>query len=230
MFWLSYGLPLFWGKHEIGGVFRRRSLTEEAITYSLYLAIEGVICLWLGMRAAGRLHWMPKIRADISESPSRWTYLRIVLVVAAMVQAVVPITALGPGWRQIITNFEHTVPVIVFAILVRYYLRGRLPVIDKFLVLGYCMIALLVGIASGWLGSFIGVGVVCLAVYIYERRKFPVMAALAVLPVVLFFQPAKTIFRERYWSGTSNDSAAERVSFWVESSWNVWSRALTGQG
>jgi hypothetical protein len=229
MFWLSYGLPLFWGEHEITGVFGRRTLTEEAITDSLFLAIAGVMCLWLGMRAAGRFRWMPKRGADISESPSRWNYLRMVFVIATLVQVLVPITALGPGGRQIVSNFERTVPVIIFAILFRYYLRGRLRQGDKVLILGYFVVALLVGIASGWLGSFVSVGVVCVIVYIYERRRLPVMAALAVLPVVLFFQPAKNIFRERYWREASKDSPAERVGFWVESSWNVWSRALTGQ-
>ena len=36
-------------------------------------------------------------------------------------------------------------------------------------------------------------------VYTYERRKLPLTAALIVVPVILFFQPGKPAFRERYW-------------------------------
>src|SRR5262249_38960111 len=118
---------------------------------------------------------------------------------------------------------------LCFAILFRYYLQDRLPRLDKILVLGFGGVALLVGIASGWLGSFVSVGVVCVVVFVYERRKFPVMAAIVVLPIILFFQPAKNAFRDRYWRGSSDDSPVERASFWLENSWNLWNHALTEQ-
>jgi len=226
MFWLAYAVPLFWAKHEVSGVFGRRVLTEAAITESLYLAIVGVVCLWLGMRVAARFHWLPKIGADISDSPNCGNYLRMIFIFGTLVKAFVPITAFGAGGRQIVSNFENTVPVVSFAILVRYYLRGKILPFDKLLILGFGLVALLVGISSGWLGSFVSVGVVCVVVYIYERRRFPVLAVLIMLPVILFFQPAKQAFRGRYWKGNSTDSSTERVSFWVENSWKLWRNAL----
>jgi hypothetical protein len=230
MFWLAYAVPLFWSKHEVTGVFGRRILSEVAVTRSLYLAILGVVCLWLGMTAAQRMKWVPKVGVDISDRPHRWNYLRAIFVFGTLIKAFVPITAFGEGGRQIVSNFENTVPVVSFAILVRYYLRGKLREFDKFLILAYGLVALVVGISSGWLGSFVGVGLVCLVLYIYERRKLPFMAALIVLPIVLFFQPAKNAFRARYWSGEgSNESRTERVTFWVEHSWNLWSSALAEQ-
>jgi len=92
-------------------------------------------------------------------------------------------------------------------------------------------IALVVGISSGWLGSFVGLGIVCVIVYTYERRKLPLAAALIVLPVILFFQPGKAAFRERYWRANSTDSNSdtysERIGFWVKNSWNIWGDAIT---
>jgi hypothetical protein len=229
MFWLAYGVPLFWGKHVVTGVFGLRVLTESAITGALYLAILGVVCLWLGMRVAARSRWFPRIRADVSNTPNRWNYLRAIFVVGTLVKTLVPITAFGAGGRQIVSNFENIVPVVAFAIFVRYYLRGRTLQFDNLLIYGYGLVALVVGISSGWLGSFVSVGIICGVVYIYERRKFPAMAALIVLPVILFFQPAKQAFRGRYWKEESSDTSIERVSFWVENSWQLWGKALIGQ-
>lgn len=229
MFWLAYAVPLFWSKHELGTYFGRRVLTEAAITESLYLAVASVICLWLGMRAAASLHWLPRTRADVSDSPNRWNYLRLVFIVGTLVKIVVPITALGAGGRQIVSSFENTVPVVSFAIFVRYYLQGKLVRFDKLLIFGYVLVAVVLGFASGWLGSVVSIGVVCLVIYSYERRRFPVMVAFLVLPVILFFQPAKEAFRDRYWQGNSTDSAIERVDFWVENSWKLWSDAFAEQ-
>jgi hypothetical protein len=54
-------------------------------------------------------------------------------------------------------------------------------------------------------------------------------ACLAVVPVLLFFQPAKTLFRERYWARESTDTSTERVTYWVENSWRLWNEAITSR-
>jgi hypothetical protein len=228
MFWLAYAVPLFWAQHIVTGVFGRRALTESAIAYAMFLAVLGVACLWLGMRLAAFFHWVPNIKRDVSSNPAQLNYLRVIFVLGTLVKVFVPITAFGAGGRQIVSNFENTVPVVSFAIFIRHYLRGRLPQLDKILIGGYSLIAVIVGISSGWLGSAVSVGLVCVVIYVYERRKFPVMA-LIVLPVILFFQPAKSMFRERYWARESADTSTQRVTFWVENSWQLWSDALTDQ-
>jgi hypothetical protein len=227
MFWLAYAVPLFWAKHEVTGVFGARVLNEDAITDSMYLAVLGLLCLWVGKKIAEHIDWMPRIRADVSNDPTRLNYLRAIFVIGTLVRVFVPITALGSGGRQIISNFENTVPVVSYGIFVRYFLQGRLQAIDKLLIGGYTLVALVLGLSSGWLGSFVSVGLVCTVIYVYERRKFPVTAALIVLPLILFFQPAKSAFRERYWKGESSDSSTQRVSYWVENSWRLWSEAFS---
>jgi hypothetical protein len=229
VFWLSYSVPLFWAKHVVTGVFGRRVLTEDAITESLCLAIFGVVCLWLGMRAAAYIHWSPNVRKDVSNSPNRLNYLRAIFVFGTLVKAFVPITAFGPGARQIVSSFENIVPLVAFAIFFRYYLRGSILKFDKLLIYTYSMVSVVSGISSGWLGSVLGMGLLCTVVYISERRKLPVMAALIAFPVILFFQPAKSAFRDRYWRGESSDTATERATFWLENSWQLWNQALTSQ-
>jgi hypothetical protein len=229
MYWLAYVLPLFWASHEVALVSGRRPLSERAITASLYLTVTGVVALGAGIRLAARLRWVPTIRVDISGSPEQWYYLRIIFVVGTLVKVLVPITEWGEGGRQFIANFENMVPTVVFAVFLRYYLRNKISDLDKFLTFGYVIIALVVGISSGWLGSFIGFGITGMTVYAYERRKFPLTAALIVLPIILFFQPGKEAFRNRYWRGNSADGYFERIAFWVETSCNVWADAITDQ-
>jgi O-antigen polysaccharide polymerase Wzy len=227
MYWLAYVVPLFWGSHEIGLVSGRRTLSETAITASIYLAVTGVVALGAGIKLASRLRWVPAIRVDVSGSPEHWNYLRIIFIVGTLVKVFVPISEWGEGGRQLIFNFENMVPAVSFAMFLRYYLRRKISDLDRSLLLGYVFIALVVGISSGWLGSFIGLGVVCVIVYTYERRKLPLTAALIVLPIILFFQPGKNAFRDRYWRGDYAGGYSERVAFWVESSWNIWADAIT---
>ena len=229
MYWLAFAVPLFWASHEMILIRGRRPLSEGAITASLYLAVAGVVALWAGIRLAARFHWLPAIRADVSATSGPWQYLRMIFILGTLVKVFVPIIALGEGARQFISNFENIVPAVSFAILLRYYLRRKASDFDKLLMLGYVLIALVVGVASGWLGSFVGLGVVCLIVYTSERRKLPLAAALMVLPIILFFQPGKSAFRERYWRGDIEGSYSERVVFWVGSSWHLWANAITDQ-
>jgi hypothetical protein len=227
MYWLAYVLPLFWVRHEIGLVSGRKTLSEQAITSSLYLAVTGIVALGAGIELATRLRWVPAVRVDIAGTPEQWYYLRVIFIVGTLVKVLVPITEWGEGGRQFISNFENMVPAVVFAIFLRYYLRDKISDLDKFLMLVYVFVALVVGISSGWLGSFVGFGITSMIVYSYERRKLPIIAGLIVLPIILFFQPGKEAFRTRYWRGGSADGYTERVAFWVESSWNVWTEALT---
>jgi hypothetical protein len=229
MYWLVYAVPLFWASHEMISVRGRRPLSEEAITASLYLAVAGVVALWAGISLAARFRWLPAIRVDVSATSGRWQYLRMIFILGTLVKVFVPIIVLGEGGRQFISNLENIVPAVSFAIFLRYYLRRKASDFDKLLILGYALIAFVVGVASGWLGSFVGLGVICLIVYTSERRKLPLAAALIVLPIILFFQPGKSAFRERYWRGNAEGGYSERVVFWVGSSWNLWANAITDQ-
>jgi O-antigen polysaccharide polymerase Wzy len=227
MFWLAYAVPLFWAQHVVTGVFGRRVLTEAFITQAMLLGVMGVVCLWLGIKVARISQWFPKVSRDVSSNPSKLTYLRVVFVFGTLVKVFVPINALGDGGRQILANFENIVPVVSFAVFVRHYLRGTLRTSDKILVFGYASVATIVGISSGWLGSAVNLGLVFIVIYVYEKRRFPLAAVLAVIPLILFFQPAKSMFRERYWARESTDTSTERVSYWVENSWRLWNDAIS---
>jgi len=139
----------------------------------------------------------------------------------------VPINMLGGGGRQFLAIIETIVPSVAFVILLRYYLRGTAIPVDKILLAGYAGIALVGGISSGWLGSFIGVAIMATAVYVYERRKLPLVAIMIGIPIVLFLQPGKEKFRQQYWRAGASESYVERFNFWMASSGRAWGEALS---
>jgi len=227
MYWLAYAVPLFWIKPQIKLITGWHQLSSNAITQSLYLAILGVSSLGVGMRVAGRWRFMESFRPDIHRSPARWNYLRFALLATALLRIAVPIDLLGGGGRQFLAIIETIVPSVAFVVLLRYYLRGTAVPFDKVLLGGYAALALVAGISSGWLGSFVGVAIMATGVYVYEKRKLPLIAIMVGIPLVLFLQPGKERFRQQYWRAGASDSYVERFNFWMDSSWTVWEEALT---
>ena len=226
VYWLAYAVPLFWLRHDISLVTGRHQLSVNAMTQSLYLCVFGVVALGIGMAGGGRLRLLESFRLDIHRNPARWDYLRCVLLLAVLLKIAVPISTLGGGGRQLLAVVENIVPSVAFAILLRYYLRGMAIPVDKILLAGYAGIALLAGISSGWLGSFVGVAIVATAVYVYERRKFPIVAVMIGIPIILFLQPGKERFRQQYWRTGASESYVERFNFWMDSSWSAWGETL----
>jgi hypothetical protein len=149
------------------------------------------------------------------------------LLVTTVLRIVLPIDVLGGGTRQFLAIIETVVPSVTFVVLLRYYLRGAAIPIDKILLAGYSCVALVAGISSGWLGSFVGVAIMATAVYVYERRKFPIAMIAIGIPIVLFLQPGKEKFRQQYWRSGASESYVERFSFWINSSWSEWEETLS---
>jgi hypothetical protein len=226
VYWLAYAVPLFWLNHSISLVTGKHQLSENAITQSLYLVVFGVGALKIGMAAAGRLRLKKSYGLDIHRNPGRWHYLRFVLLAAALLKIAVPFDMLGGGGRQFLAILETIIPSVAFVILLRYYLRDKAIPVDKVLLAGYAGIALVAGISSGWLGSFVGVAIMSTVVYVYERRKFPLVAIMIGIPIVLFLQPGKEKFRQQYWRAGASESYVERFNFWMDSSWSAWGKPL----
>jgi hypothetical protein len=227
MYWLAYAVPLFWLRHSINLITGAHQLSEDAITRSLYLAVLGVATLGVGIRVAGRWRFMKSLRPDIYRSPGRWNYLRVALLATTFLRIVLPFDVLGVGGRQFLAIIETVVPSVTFVVLLRSYLRGTAIPIDKALMAGYAGVAMVGGIASGWLGSFVGLAIMATGVYVYERRKLPLVAIMIGIPIILFLQPGKEKFRQQYWRAGASDSYVERFNFWMDSSWSEWGGALS---
>ena len=163
-------------------------------------------------------------RIDVSSQPYVLNYLRIVLI-AGTAMTSLGLYALGEGGRQMMVIFQTVVPTAAFALLFGKYLSGAVENTDKLFLALFVGARFFVGMSSGWLGSFVSFGIVCLAVYVYERQKFPKLAVVAVLIFIIFFQPAKQSFRKKYWMGDSNPGAVAKVFDWTNESFRLWSEA-----
>jgi hypothetical protein len=230
IFWVDYAIPLFWLRHDVKLITGQHQLSEEAITGALFLAVLGVAALGAGMRVGDRWRFKKSFKPDIHRSPTRWHYLRLALLVTMFLRLAVPFDAMGGGGRQLLVIIENTVPSVTFVVLLRYYLRGAAIPLDKVLLFGYTCLALVAAISSGWLGSFVGLVIMATFVYVYERRKLPLVAIMIGIPIVLFLQPGKEKFRQQYWREGASENYIERFGFWLDSSWSEWGKALSSSG
>jgi hypothetical protein len=226
MYWLYYALQLFWGELTVGLV--ARELDPDRIQDALFMAVLGVVCIWLGMKSRlGNLitpHRLPQLIID----PTRWNYVRGILIFSSIIGVIEPSTYLfGEGGRQAFGIFLWLIPLFSFALLFRRYLSKNATIVDKLLIAGFLITRSITGLSSGWLGSFATLIIVCGAIYAAERRRIPRFALVTVITCILFFQVGKQDFRQTYWAEETRAGQAERVTFWVNSSLEKWNEALT---
>jgi hypothetical protein len=164
----------------------------------------------------------------LSKGQSTIFYIRLLLVIGGLLglSESMPLIA-GEGARQILTILVTTVPILAFAVLFRSFLRGESDPLDKILIAGFLMLRLVIGLSSGWLGSFASIVVICGSVYLLERRKVPRLAVFLVVLFTLFFQVGKQDFRDAYWQPQVQTTKIDRVKFWAATSLTKWSDAFT---
>ena len=122
---------------------------------------------------------------------------------------------------------QSIIPMTAFAIMFRLYLRGHAKPIDKFILVVFVMMRVIVGMYSGWIGMTAAFVITSAAVYISERRKVPYLVLGALVIFVLFFQAGKEDYRQYYWAKGVEASKAERITGWMNESLLRWEEALT---
>ncbi len=230
MYFLYFGVALFWGDLTMTSEFtaRAQDVPTEALTSALAMAFFGVCCLHLGMKARVGRRFTPRNLESLSLKPGRLSYVRLVLVVGSLLSFSDTSTyVLGQGGRQAFIIFVSMIPLLAFAILFSNYLRGEAKKIDKILIVTFLGTRFISGMASGWLGVFTSILIICAALYIAERKRIPRLALLVVVAFTLFFQVGKDEFRKVYWRDqTGGAGRMERLQFWVDSSSAKWNEAI----
>jgi hypothetical protein len=227
MYWLYYAVGLFWVEHTVAlrNLPAARQLSVSSITASLFMALLGVSCLWLGMKSGVGARLTPKRVPSARVMNSN--YLRVVLVLGTVLGfSQGAVYSAGEGGRQVITIFITTVPLLAFTMLLRGLFRGEATSVDKILLAGFLGLRFLSGMSSGWLGAFVGLIVIIGVLYLSERRKLPKIALFLVVAFTLFFQVGKEDFRRTYWKGGEQSDRIERVTYWVNASLSQWNDAL----
>lgn len=225
MFWVYYGLPLFWGNRYVSdvGSSAGKIVSDQAVTLTMLMAVLGVVSLLAGMRVRIGPRLILRKTLDVRPNEATLIYLRLVLMLGSLISLFEPSSyVLGEAGRQIIINLLTVCPTVAFVILLRRQFRKESTLFDKLLITGYLLTRVLVGISSGWLGSLSATLVICVAVYIAERRKIPLLAVGSIILVILFLQVGKEEFRKQYWSGEQTGTLLERAEFWFNASVDKW--------
>ena len=227
MFWLAYGLPLFWYQEEswrFGGSFA----SADGIMRAQILALLGILSLYVGMHlgVGRRLCNVPTFDLrDTSGSPK--------YVMAAMLFAValryIPTLAgmLGGSFRQVFAILRNTLPLVAYAILLRRSLMRWVPFYERALLVFFVFGTFLFGMATGWLGTGAAIIMVTGCVLLDTRFTIPKSAVLIVFAYILFLQPAKEQFRATYWGRDSQAGDVSRASDWISMSRQKWESVLS---
>jgi len=236
MYWLYYAVPLFLEDHVFATIYEPvgHELTPDSITLALLMSLFGVCALWLGMKSGIARLIVPRKRLSLELTNSKLRYVRVILVLGSLLSlSDTPVQIAGEGSRQLVSIMISVVPILAFAILFRNFIRGQSSRADKLLVAGFLFVRLVGGLSTGWLGVSASILVICGSIYLMEMRRIPRWALVFVVLFTLFFQVGKDDFRKEYWQSSGQGSQfdqggkVERVTFWVQNSFDKWNEALS---
>lgn len=228
IYWLYYALPLFWGdRYAISNFKQGIAITEEAITAAMLMVLVGVIAFWLGMKIGFGRKFVPRIIPDIPTNPMRWDWLRVLLFAGTLGSlSETALFALGYDMNQFMLTMLTLIPVVCYAILFRSFIRGEATRTDKILIVTFLLLRFLIGMSSGWLGAIGFLMITTFVIWIYEKKKFPLVIMLVMVVYVLFFQVGKFAMRAKYWYSDEDSTKIERISSWIDESVKLWGEAL----
>ncbi len=225
-YWAAFAMPLFWADPPADPQTDVR-FGEAAVSSALGMAVLGVGALGLGMRV--RFHPInPALMPDISDTPGSWRYLYCAMAIGTILSVNEQwLSVFGNGGWQLMTSLANTVPLAICAMLAARQIDGTATRGSRYALGAFLTARVVTGIASGWLGPVLFMGVILALVYTSKYRRLPVRMIALIVPVALFFQVGKTAFREVYWTEGKTGSIFEKSAFWMENSFRQWNSVLT---
>jgi len=225
-YWVFFGVQLFWGNRR-SPEWRSfgRLISDQAVTETMLLVVLGIIFLWLGTRSGFGKRLAPINFPQLNTSKTNMIYLKGLAIVGLAVSRYVYVGASGSA-EQVTQAIETTLFMTIILILLERTLSGVSGRGEKVLMWVLFGGRLLVGVASGWMGPAMTMGMMCGMVYVRKRHKLPVAAAAAILPFFLFFSAGKHDFRQEFWTRGLNAGVMDKISFWVDLSTHEWQNAL----
>ncbi len=228
MYVLAFVLPLFLGDHLGKTSFGPRVLSADVMNDTMLLALFGISAIGVGLHVRIPDGFATQWRLDFQEKPVAWNYVRLVFAVTAILTTIFGIGALGAGGRQVLVDLEGVVGMTAFLALFRRHLWGETERLDQVLLIGFVILSLGRGVASGWLGAAVWFVVMTGIAYFDVQRRVPKAIVAGLVIVILFLQPGKTEFRKHYWHGIGNTvgTTSERATYWLGASLQAWTNAL----
>jgi hypothetical protein len=229
-YWLAFGVPLFWGGRTIFLYgYKGTSVSEESVNTAVWMALVGVVALWVGLRLAVSA-WRPSLLPDIVERPESWTYVRSVALLGVVLGAFPSARFwLGADARQVMAILIVAVPNVAFVLLLNRYLSHQATASDIVVLLVSGGSQIVSGLASGWLGPLAALTVMSSALIVLKFGRIPWKLIVIASVSLLLLQAAKDEFRRLYWGGQNESSPVTRAQFWLERAMFTW-RGSVGSG
>ncbi|MBZ5627442.1 MAG: hypothetical protein LAO06_01085 [Acidobacteriia bacterium] len=227
VYWLAYGMPVFWNLQNAWTFRHTRPLTEAGVNRSLVLALVALASLFVGMHLGifRRLRHaaMPDLR-DARISPK---YVAVVMLLGPFLANSSMTYILGSGFRQLLMILRGIVPLAAFAILLRRRLMRPVPPFERVALIIFVALTIGMGMASGWIGTGARVMIIAGSVLVDTRFKIPKGALVLVFAFAIFLQPVKEQFRNRYWGAEELTSQTHRASDWFTTALHRWEATLS---
>jgi hypothetical protein len=225
-YWWYFAIGLFWLDRTIFS--RGYSVVEvNDVDGAMRLALVGVACVGLGMNV--QLSFLrPSRQLELNDHATSWLYVRLILVAGTVgsLAANNSTKLLGPQGRNVMEILISTVPMTAMLLLLRKCLTDRGAKLDKLLLSIYFPVMVVGGIASGWVGASVTLGLVFGAMYVLVHGKVPWKVMAVSAAAVLFLQVGKKEFRQLYWDAGADGGIVERAAFWANGSTVKWSEAM----
>jgi hypothetical protein len=225
MFWLAYGLPLFWSLADtwrIGGSFA----SADGIMRAQALALLGVASLYAGMHlgVGRRVRQTPTL--DLRDTSASPKYVAAMMLFGLSLRFFPSVASIfGASFLHVFKILRGTLPLVAYAILLRRSLMRWVPFYERALLALFIVGTLYSALASGWLGTGAAIIMVAGCVLLDTRFTIPKAAAIVVFAYILFLQPAKEQFRSAYWGTDSQSGDISRASDWISLARLKWENA-----
>jgi hypothetical protein len=220
MYWLYFGLALFWGDLLYTQFGRRpQPMSEASITTIMVMVVVGVAAMLAGKRLTESSVSPPTFSLATSLTTSQWLYVEILVVAGLLGDR---LQGTGGDLRQVVLLVLTFAPLVAFVLLMQKFLTGRANYHEQALLAIYLLVKTFTGLASGWLGSVVSLFIIIGLLYLQAHGKVPRMWLVALAVYILFFQVGKERFRSRYWGHQSDGGTVERITDWVGISLQQW--------
>jgi hypothetical protein len=232
VFWVSFSLPLFWGQETIVGSHGTRYIPRSAIDVAMLAAALGMGAMWLGYNVRLRRGVTARELLIFKSNGNSHAYLWVAVLVGLVGSRFLDtaVQSGGAGLRQPIQIAFHFAPLAAFSLLMLDYFHHRTAYVERIAIPLYVAARLVIGLASGWLGSSVETGLILVLAYSMRWRRLPKLGLMLTLLVVVFLQPGKEMFRSRYWYGGESGTVGERIYEWCSESARLWTGAFFGEG
>ena len=222
MYWLAYGLPIFWNLRDAWTLRSPRPLTEAGVARALTLALVALASLFVGMHL-GIFRRLRRARTlDLRDAAFSPKYLAVVMLLGPFLGSSSMVYVFGSGYRQLMIILRSTVPLVAFAILLRRRLMRPVPTFESAGLIIFGGLTIGLGLASGWIGAGAAVIIIAGAVLVDTRFKIPVVALAFAFAFAIFLQPAKGEFRAQYWGMEGRTSETRRATDWITTALHRW--------